>query len=176
MNHKSIHPMVVRVLYLILSVFLMVMLAIYIKDERVSGGGSSGGKGYEALTDGRMLFRFGAEGERVLTSSPEGSARIKPAGPDEEIFYITAQKNGFYSIVSTLTWRYLAVGEDGGLVFEENFEGNENQLFAFRHPEGIRYELCTMDGRAVGYGQDGLLRKECGDSTLMIELRRAAAE
>lgn len=61
-----------------------------------------------------------------------------------QTFYITRQKNGHYSLVSTASWKYLGVNPQGALCQYEEFRGEKEQLWDFAYIEKDCYRLKNL--------------------------------
>ncbi len=119
---------------------------------------------YERIDDGRYVFLTGEDSNIVASLiSPELSVGENNKGyGDEALFYLTRQRNGYYSIVSVYSWRYWTVDENATVTTEKEFTGDPEQLWMVRYLEEDRYAICTYDG--------GMVRIE--DGKMLIDKER----
>lgn len=85
-----------------------------------------------------------------------------------QTFYITRQKNGHYSIVSTASWKYLGVDSQGKLCQYEEFRGEEVQLWDFSYVEKDFYRLKNLEGGWLKMGETGFSTTQTEDGIWKI--------
>ena len=112
------------------------------------------------LEDGRYIFIGNQQMEtqkeciqHVIEIEEGTEQKIKDARSSDQsspfqTFYITRQKNGYYSIVSIANWKYLSTDSGGQLCQTADFNGDKSQLWYFEY---LGKNWYTMENAKTGY-------------------------
>lgn len=127
------------------------------------------------LADGRYILELvqgQEETRKILVADIEQDQVRETANLDYtsayQTFYITRQKNGHYSIVSTASWKYLGVDSQGKLCQYEEFRGEEEQLWDFSYIEKDLYRLRNLEGGWLKMGEPGFTTVQTEDGIWKI--------
>ncbi len=151
----------------ILTAGLAVVLILWIigRDNRYTLGILPDSADY--LDDGRYVFCFWDASDEDMPyerlhilkvdSDMKSITETKEVLYDDpfQVFYMTRQRNGYYSLVSIASWTYLGVDERGRLVLDEEFNGDSGQLWQF-HYSGEKYYVMENRDKGISGFENGI--------------------